>query len=436
MKLRPFELALVIIFGGLALVALFLLSTADGKSSGKDGEQVVNVGQVTIWGMLPSAPINAILSELKDETDAYRGVTYEYIAPEDFNQRILTALADGEGPDIVLLSQELLVGMRKRIQPVSYDSYPIRDIRNQYLDGAQIFALNDGLYGYPIAVDPLMMYWNRDMLANESILEAPATWEVLVNDNFPKLIDRDFRRTVNQAVVAMGEYGNVENAFGVISTLLIQGGSQLVLETEDNQYVQQLRLSPRNSDPLEAAVDFYTRFSEPSNALYSWNRAFESDRLEFLSEDLALYFGYASEGPQLEKLNPNLNFDIAAVPQGEGASVRRTYGKFYALSTLRSSDNKYGASVMMLKLGGATLADRIAKENGMVSAFRSSVSAGSNDTYGRISYPSAATALGWLNPDLSIADGVFETMTQDVNENRRPLFEAVTDAVERLEGAY
>lgn len=123
----------------------------------------------------------------------------------------------------MLISHEKLVETRKRIQPVSYESFPIRNIRDSYLDGAQIFALDDGLYGYPIAVDPIMMYWNRDIFANKDLLSAPATWEDLVNSVFPKLIERDSDRTIRQSVVAMGEYDNVRNAFGILSTLLIQG---------------------------------------------------------------------------------------------------------------------------------------------------------------------------------------------------------------------
>lgn len=189
-------------------------------------------------------------------------------------------------------------------------------------------------------------------------------------------------------------------------------------------------------DPLRAAADFYTRFSKPSNALYSWNRSFKDDRLEFVSENLAIYFGYGSEGRQLEKINPNFNFDIAEVPQGAEATVRRTYGKFYALSLLKTSDNKVGASAAMTKLAGATVATEIAIRNNLVPAYRNAVLQGSNDTFGRLNYKSAAVALGWLNPDLSASNQIFSTMTQDINENRRDLDSAVLDASKRLGNEY
>ena len=436
MKLRPFELALVIVFIGLALLALVMLATADPKKSKSDDGQTV-VGYVTIWGTLPAESINSILSEISKENEAYKDVIYKYYNPDDFDNVLVNALADGTGPDLVLISHEKLVETRKRIQPVSYESFPIRNIRDSYLDGAQIFALDDGLYGYPIAVDPIMMYWNRDIFANKDLLSAPATWEDLVNSVFPKLIERDSDRTIRQSVVAMGEYDNVRNAFGILSTLLIQGGSERVTIDKVGRYQVKLQMSETGKgDPLRAAADFYTRFSKPSNALYSWNRSFKDDRLEFVSENLAIYFGYGSEGRQLEKINPNFNFDIAEVPQGAEATVRRTYGKFYALSLLKTSDNKVGASAAMTKLAGATVATEIAIRNNLVPAYRNAVLQGSNDTFGRLNYKSAAVALGWLNPDLSASNQIFSTMTQDINENRRDLDSAVLDDSKRLGNEY
>lgn len=435
MKLRPFELALVVIFSLLGIFALILLNTV--KSSDSEATIAQAIGKVTIWGTLPDEAINKVINELKATNEVYRNVSYTFIHPDDFDVKLITALADNQGPDLILLSQEKLVTMRKRIQPISYESFPLRDVKTAYIDGAQIFALSDGLYGYPIAADPLMLYWNRDILATEGFLEAPKNWESLINTYFPELIIRDFDRTINRSVVAMGEYENVRNAFGIISTLILQGGSQRVVENVQGQYFIKLRESVgEGGDPLRAAADFYTRFSKPSNSLYSWNRAFNEDRLQFISEDLALYFGYGSEGHQIEKINPNLNFDIAEVPQGATATTRRTYGKFYALAMLKASGNKTGAAAIMANFGTSALADRFAIESNMVPVYRNSVSLGSDDNYGRLSYQSASIALGWLNPDLAKANDIFNSMTQNINENRRTVQESVDDTVLSLQKEY
>ncbi len=101
-------------------------------------------------------------------------------------------------------------------------------------------------------------------------------------------------------------------------------------------------------------ADFYTRFARPDNTLYSWNRSFSSDRDRFVSGDLALYFGYGSEGKELERLNPNLNFDIAEVPQGAtapeaGAAIHNDFkDKFIRAETVQwntlLADGSWGAA--------------------------------------------------------------------------------------------
>lgn len=434
MKLRPFELALVIIFIVLGLAALALLSGYSG--SGRSSDTVVATGPVQIWGTMPGNGMQQMLSSLADQFDTYRDVSYQYIAPDQFNDQLVNALADGTGPDIVLMSHEHLVDMRRRIAPYSYETVPLRDIRDSYVEGAQVFALSDGLYALPIAVDPMVMYWNRDILATKGFLAPPRTWEELLNVQFDALIERDFRRNINRAVVAMGEFSNVRNPMGVMSMLLIQGGTVGVVEVERGYEIRLQQSLSGSGNPLRTVVDFYTRFSQPANTFYSWNRSLPQDRTAFVSEDLAFYFGYASEAREIERLNPNLNFDIAEVPQGAASSVRRTYGQFYGLSILRSTDNANGAYAVMAQLNNPNIAATIATDSGLAPASRQAIAAGSNDTYGRVAFQSASIAYGWLSPNPLQTQQVFATMTSDVNENRRSLDQAVSDGLERLERSY
>jgi ABC-type glycerol-3-phosphate transport system substrate-binding protein len=435
MKLRPFELALVIIFVVLGLAALALLASYDGGSSGpKEGEVVT--GPVQIWGTMPGSGMQTVLDELVAKNETYKDVSYRYIAPAQFEQTLTNALADSRGPDIILTSHEELVDSRSRIAPYSYEQFPLRDVRDRYIEGAQIYALSDGVYALPIAVDPMVLFWNRDILATEGYLAAPSTWEELINVQFNDLIQRDFDRTIRRGVVAMGEYNNVRNAFGLVSMLLMQSGSQGVADVARGYEINLNRSINDASNPLRTVADFYTRFSRPANTLYSWNRSFAEDRNEFIGEDLVFYFGYASEGPVLERLNPNLNLDISEVPQGAAASVRRTYGRFYGLSLLRSTDNPNGAYSVMGTLGGSSIADRIAIGSDLTPVTRQTVAAGSNTTYGRISYQSAAIAYGWLNPDPDATDIVFATMMEDINENRSSVDGATGDTIDRLGFEY
>ncbi|MBY0537854.1 ABC transporter substrate-binding protein [Patescibacteria group bacterium] len=433
MKLRPFELVLVTIFGLLALVALAMISTY--KPPVDETTQALG-DSVVIWGTVPNETFQQVLIPLKEQIEAYRAVSYVEKDARSFDSELLNALAENRGPDIIFIPHEKLLENRSKIQPVSYESFPLRDFQNLYIDGAEIFALRDGVYAYPVAIDPLVMYYNRDLLATKNIINPPATWEGVVNDIIPALVERDYNRSILRSPLAFGEYRNVNNSFAIMSMLLLQGGSAMVSEG-DGKYLINLNMSINRAGlPFENALTFYTNFASPSNPLYSWNRALGLDRDEFVSERLVLYFGKGSEARQLAAQNPNLNFDIAEVPQGAQSTVRRTYASFYGLALLKSSPNKAGAFTVLQTLGAADKSQVIADALNMAPAHRTNLNAGSNDQYGRIAYQSSIVARGWLSPSPARTNEIFGQMVDDVLSNRARPSQSANDAVSRLSELY
>jgi ABC-type glycerol-3-phosphate transport system substrate-binding protein len=435
MKLRPFELILVVGFGVLMVLALILL--ANYKPAEDDTIDVLNT-PVTIWGTVPYTVFAGVLRSIAETNESFRNVEYVEKDARTFDDELINALALDRGPDVLFLPHEEIVQYRDKIQPLTYEQYPKRDFESAYIDGATIFALGDGIYALPVAVDPIVLYWNRDLLATKNFLSAPKTWEELVTTMLPALIERDFNRTITRAGIAFGEYQNVTNAYGVLSTLLLQGGSAMVTETYENKYSVSLNSAVNNNsnDVLSKVVVFYTNFSNPINPLYTWNRAQPNDFQAFGREDLALYFGRGSEARLIEQQNPNLNFDIAEVPQSAAATVRRTYGTFYGLALMRAADNKPGGVYVMQTLASGQNAASLADGLAMSPVYRQLVAAGSNDRYGRIIYNSAPIARGWLSPDVEAVRPIFTKMIEDVQSNRQRPEGAASDAVNRLRGEY
>ncbi len=434
MKLRPFELALVVVFGTLFFLALILLRTytpeADPNASSLEAG-------VSIWGTVPEAAFLDVLKQISVTDPNYKNVTYRYISPEKFDNVFVNALADQTAPDLLFLAHESLVEHRNRLQSINYDSFPMRDFRSLYIDGAEIFALSDGIYALPVAVDPLVMYWNRDMFANNGLLKAPTTWEEVVNQIVPTLTVTDSYRSITRSALAMGDYSNIKNAFPVLSLLLLQGGSGLVGES-NNFY--QVRLNESvgqgSAQPFVNVATFFTNFNNINNTLYSWNVSLRPDIEMFLSEDLAIYFGLASEARSIAARNPNLSFDVAEVPQGATASVKRNYGIFYGLAIPKASKNKAGAALVLQNLSGEGNAVKLANLSGFAPVHRTSLVSGSNDLYGRVAYASAIYSRGWLNPDRDRLDSILQQMLSSINANRNNISSATADAVTRISQIY
>jgi len=432
MKLRPFELALVIGSAVLGLFALFILATYTPPENVPEGVTLIQ-GNVLIWGFLPREAVSPILENLKQTNPSYGSVSYQFIEPSSFDSQLLNALADGRGPDLVLIPHERLVQLQRRLRPFSYETFPQPDFRNIYLDGSGIFAFPEGLYAIPLAVDPLVMYWNRDLLFNAQLLNPPTSWEELISVHFPKLIQRSDDLTIKRAVVSFGGTSNVRNGFAAISALLLQGGSELVTPKGSSYEVN---LSRGQGNPLLSAMNFYIGFSNPRNARYSWNRSITDDRSMFLRGDLVFYFGFASEAKRLAELNPNLNFDVAELPQGASATLRRTYGTFYGVGLMDTSRNRVSAQNVALDMANFKSSLTIADNVGMVPAIRAHVIAGSNELYKRTAYKAAPVAYGWLNPRYQTVTGIINSTIEDITANRDTSNQAVRDMEGRIQLAY
>lgn len=433
-NIRPFQIILLAVFGLLAVVALIFLSAYQIERQEKErayGDRVV------IWGTLPQELFRDAFQSISRVDKAFNVVEYRQFPEDSFDTELVNAIAEGRSPDLIVLRSDAIVTHRAKLYPIPYDTMPRRDFQDTYIDGAEIYALPEGFYGIPFAVDPLILFWNRDLFSSNAIAQPPSTWEALVSDIVPKLTIRDTSRNVTQSAVAFGEYRNVEHGKETLLLLALQSGSKMVT-TDENKYDVQLNMSIDGGAraPLESAVQFYTDFSNVNSPLYTWNRSLPTDKDAFIAGDLGIYFGFASEIEDIEGKNPNLNFDVAQVPQGAQATALRTVGDFYAFSIPRASTNASGAYKVAQVLASEANTEFLAKEAGMSSVRRSIIAAGDQSLYGKVILDSALIARTWYDPSNSESDGVFMQMVEDIVSNRARIGEAVGDAIDRLTLSY
>src|SRR6185436_17427277 len=116
--------------------------------------------------------------------------------------------------------------------------------------------------------------------------------------------------------------------------------------------------------PAQAALRFYTQFTNSAQSTYSWNRALPSSFNAFASGDLGIFFGLASDYIPLRTRNPNLAFDVAVLPQTGSAKTPLTYGKIVALAVPLGAVNRQGALVILGKIAGTSASDKISKKVG------------------------------------------------------------------------
>ncbi len=430
---RPFQLVLWFGFGAMFFIALAIFALTEGDPGDRAGAV-----DVSIWGTFSERQFSEFLLTEGADNPALSRVTYRQIESRDFDNQLLNAIARGESPDIILIPHTTLVQHRAKLIPIQYDTFPRRTFNDEFIDGFEIFARSDGIYAVPFGVDPLLLFWNRDIFNKNGIAEPPRTWEEVVNSVVPRVVVRDFERRIQMSPIALGEYRNNRNAFASMSLLLLQSGSRLVEESERGTYDIRLNTAATGSEtsPLVNSLNFFTRFAMPSDPLYSWNRTKLEDRDEFVAGNLAMYFGMSSEIDALRRQNPNLNFDVTQVPQQADSSTVRTFGKFYGFGILRQSENPNAAYGVIQALANRANTQALTNQFELVPAHRASVNVAQSSPFQQSAYSAALVARGWLNPQDDRIDAFFEEIVNDVMAGRRSSSEAARDLESRIFSLY
>ncbi len=432
MHIRPFEIALIGIFAIMGLIGLFYLANYEPEAT---DEQLLYGTSVSIWGTFDEQVIEEVLFELSQTNEALEVVTYTQIDPRTFDNDVVNAIAEGRSPDLLLMPHTLLVSYRSKLQPISFETIPERTFRDSYIDGAEVFMLKDGTYGIPFAVDPLVMYWNRDIFSSSGLPTPPKTWESLVSQ-VPSLVRVSDELALTQSAIALGEYANIRNAKEILSMLFLQAGTDIVEEGEGGYRVTFGENTSAGLNPGDAVLNFYTQFAIPNRELYSWNRSKRLDRTEFLNGTLAMYFGKGSERTALERENSNLNFDIAVIPQGSGVTAKRNYGDFYAFMIPRATDNIQGAYAVATLLGSPLVAEKLVDGYSLAPVHRALYTGAVQDPFKAVTYESALIARGWLDPLPRESSGIFQRMVEGVTGGSTRLKNVIIDAVQELESLF
>lgn len=429
MKISLFQGILFGVFILGAVIGLFVFATYTSKNSSNE------IGPVLVWGTLPGEQIQDALTTINQTEQQLKGVTYVEKNPATLVTDLSAAIATNSGPDLVLASQEELHALSKFIEPIPFSTLSIRTFTDTFVAGGSIYEAPNGAgyYGIPFLVDPLALFANRSILSSEGIAKPPATWEALVG-LVPNVAQFTSTRQVTRGLIALGTYDNVKNARAILSSLFLQTDISVSTRLSSGGLVANLGAVSASSGipPGRAALGFYTQFADPSKVSYTWNASLPDSERMFLAGDLALYLGYASRARYLSAANPNLDFDVALLPQPATARVRNVYGLIYGLMIPRGAKNASGAYQSMVLLTNQLEQAAAATHTGLAPAVLSQLAIPPADPIAAVAYAEALYTKGWLSPSAADTDRVFSGMIGDVISGRSTLSSALASAEQAL----
>lgn len=334
----------------LLFTLIFLFTSGLGcKGISKEQQEATKPITLNYWRVYDDSDSFAEIITAYKALHPNIDIVYRKLRPEEFETEVINALAEDRGPDMfsiqntwvpayqskiltlppsIQVAYQRLEGtyQKKLVVEIKTISPPtIKQVQDQYVAAVAADAIRSGLdpktnqpvksiYGLPLAVDTLALYYNKDMLDSAGIPEPPQTWEDFQKD--VKLLTKiSLDNKILQSGAALGRGKNVLRAVDILSLLMMQNGTVMTNEAGSPTFNLMPQGAQLPTTPAAQALQFYTDFSDPTKEVYTWNEKMPESLDAFVRGQTAFFFGYAYHLPYVRSRAPKMNFNIVAVPQ-------------------------------------------------------------------------------------------------------------------------
>ncbi len=329
----------------LFLLAAFLMTSGFGCKTAS--QQVQNAIK----------PITLVYWRVYDDQDAFQDIITKYKALhpfitieyhklryDEYENALVNALAEDRGPDIFSLPNTAIAKYQTKLAPMpdtitmaypvvqgtvqktvvtemrTTNSLTLKGLKDNFVDVvSHDVILNDGkIYGLPLSVDTLALYYNKDLLNNAGISQPPTYWNKEFIQDIKKLTLQDPKKGIVISGIALGGSSNINRFSDILSVLMMQNGADMM---ENGQILFSVPPAfAKNTDynPGLEALRFYSEFADPTKESYSWGNNLANSLDMFISGNLAMMLSYSYDLPTIKARAPKLNFSIAPLPQIEG----------------------------------------------------------------------------------------------------------------------
>ncbi len=264
--------------------------------------------KLEVWGVVDdSEAYSQIFGQYKSINPYIKEITYRKLDPITYKEDLLNALASGTGPDIFMIRNAWRSSFEDKIVPAPQEEGFEKFFRDSLVDVASDDMIKNGtIYGVPLSVDSLGLYYNKDIFNASGIVNPPTTWEELLT-YLNKLNRIDGLGNITQSAIALGTTYNVNRSADILTMLMLQNGSEIGNASDGTFSL--------NDNGNIRAFSFYTQFSDIRSRVYSWNPRLHYSIDAFYEGTLAMMIDYSWRYEEIKKKNAKLNFAVAPLPQ-------------------------------------------------------------------------------------------------------------------------
>lgn len=427
---------IVLVVFGVGIIIGVLFFSGKVPLPGSNSASAGLTGSVVVWGVLPYSQVSNVFDTIKHDNKDFQLSYYEK-DPKTIQTDLVNALASGKGPDVFMMNSEQVAENLDRLYIIPFTAYPDTVFRTTFADVGTSLLIDRGILALPMFMDPMVLYYNRDILTSNFMVGAPKTWDELAQA-VPKLVIKDDAGKIKQAAISLGTVNNVSYPKELVILKVLQAGNPIIhFVTEAKKWQSDIEAGSQLFDSLS----WYTGFINPANSSYTWNTSLPKDRDMFISGKSAMYIGYPSELETIRQLNPNLNFAMTMIPQ-QSADARKTdYAQVYSLGISKITTNLNGAIGVANAMTSKTLLPRFIDGTYYAPARKDLLADKPNNNNEIVTiYNSAIISKSFFDPDSEKTKNLLTTAISQINAGIRsvddsllPVFAGFREATAKLE---
>lgn len=423
-------------FISISIIVIMLVSMGLGcKGLSQEEQALVRPVTLEYWTVFDNVQMLRQFAQEYQQVRPYVTINIRQIRQAEFDNLFTNALADDIGPDIISVHNQQIRQYQSRllpapasvqvarvtvegtlqkqtvITPETYALPTVSTIAGQYVTAvAQDVIVDNAIYGLPLSFDSMAIYYNKELLDKSGTALPPTTWE-----EFSNAVKAAVKISQNgdllQSGVAMGTGNNIDNAFDIVSLLMMQNGvtmeqgGRVILGEQVNRQV--------NAEPALESLRYYTDFARPTRDFYTWNEQMGNSFNEFARGQTLFYFGYAYDMARIKTQAPQLKLGVIPVPQLD-PNAPVSIANYWVQSVVRKTDHANEAWDFVRYMSTPENIARYANATGLPSPLRSGVAAAQNDPEMGPFVAQALIARNWYHGnDIEAARQAFEDMITD-----------------------
>jgi multiple sugar transport system substrate-binding protein len=394
-------------------------------------------------------------------------INYRKLRYEEYEEKLIEAMAKDRGPDMFSVHsswmkkyQDFLVplpdvlemaypvdkgGIENRVVPElrTKKTIGLKGLREKFVDDVYYTAVLEeegktsqkNIYGLPLAIDNLAMYYNQSLLNNAGIANPPKYWNREFQKNIKKLTKQNTKGEIIQSGVALGGGDNITRSPDILSLLMMQNGAEMM--EDGNVAFHKIPSSFKNDNynPGLEALRFYTDFAEPAKEVYCWNKDMKNSLDLFAEGKLAIMFGYSYHADEISSKSPSLEFSIAPMPQIEGNSRKINYGNYWLEAVSKKTEHVQEAwDFIHFATTNPENAKIYLENTGNLTALRSLVNEQVDDPDTGVFAEQILTTQTWYKGESPLAaEKAIKEMIEKANNGEQELIDVLSQGANRVQ---